>query len=65
MTKFDYAVEKIQKRRYDEQIAKLNEELAFGLKTRTREEAFCVLKSALIAPSRVFDCFGEKQPANA
>ncbi len=65
MTKFDYEVEKVQERRYQERILRLNGELAFGLKTRTREQTLEALRTALFLPSRVFDAFAEKQPANA
>ncbi len=65
MTKFDYEMEKIQQRRYEERILRLNQELAFSVQNRTRSEALSALRASLILPSRVFDAFAEKQPANA
>jgi len=65
MTGFDYEVEKLQERRYEERISRLNGELAFGLKTRTREQTLEALRAALFLPSAVFEAFPEKQPANA
>ena len=62
MTKFDYEVQKMEERRYEECLERLNGELLESLRRKTSSEVFGELLGALFSRSCVqtLDFSGEK-----